>query len=130
MTLVTGSATAAEPPSAASIAALNGAPESDRASASADALTRATARGQFAARAASPGVQPVHGDFNRDGFGDIALVGGSGWNAVPGAFSFGDGSFRVTNSAVPDLPVYAQQAGAKPVAGDFNKDGYADKVRS
>ena len=65
----------------------------------------------------------MHGDFNRDGFGDIALVGGSGWSTIPIAFSDGDGTFLITNEPVPNFPVYAQQNGAKPVAGDFNKDG-------
>ena len=82
--------------------------------------------GQFADWAASPGVQPVHGDFNKDGFGDIALVGGSGWKTIPIAFSYGDGTYRITNEPAPNFPVYAQQNGATPVAGDFNKDGLAD----
>ena len=81
---------------------------------------------QFATWAASPGVERVEGDFNRDGFGDIALVGGSGWSTIPIAFSYGDGTFLVTNEAVTDVPAWAQQSGAKPVAGDFNKDGYSD----
>ena len=46
------------------------------------------------------GAKPVAGDFNKDGLADIALVGGVGWGSVPVAFSYGDGSFRVTNAPV------------------------------
>jgi hypothetical protein len=80
----------------------------------------------FAGTAAAAGAKPVSGDFNGDGRGDIALVGGSGWNTVPVAFSNGDGTFTTTNFPVTDFPSYAQTAGAKPVAGDFNGDGFAD----
>ena len=76
--------------------------------------------------AQTSGAKPVAGDFNKDGYSDIALVGGSGWGSVPIAFSYGNGTFQVTNSAVPNIPGWAQTSGAKPVAGDFNKDGYAD----
>src|SRR4051794_23830268 len=72
------------------------------------------------------GAKPVAGDFNKDGFGDIALVGGSGWGSVPVAFSYGNGTFQVTNAGVPNIPGWAQVSGAKPVAGDFNKDGFGD----
>jgi hypothetical protein len=74
----------------------------------------------------------VAGDFNGDGLGDIALVGGfipgtsNPWNTIPVAFSNGDGSFRVTNIGVTNFPLYATQSGAKPVAGDFNGDNRGD----
>jgi hypothetical protein len=81
---------------------------------------------EFATWAATPGVQSVPGDFNKDGFGDVALVGGAGWNTIPIAFSYGDGTFRVTKSYVPDIPSLATASGVKAVPGDFNKDGFAD----
>ena len=80
----------------------------------------------FTGWAQASGAQPVSGDFNKDGRSDIALVGGSGWNTIPVAFSYGDGTFKVTNSWVPNFPGWAQASGAKPVSGDFNKDGEAD----
>ncbi len=75
---------------------------------------------------ATQGSRPVAGDFNGDGRGDLALVGGQGWNTIPVAFSNGNGSFGVTNSWVSNFPVYAGQTGAMPVAGDFDGDGRGD----
>jgi len=76
--------------------------------------------------AAEPGAKPVAGDFNGDGRADVALTGGANWGSIPVAFSRGDSSFGVTNLGVADFPFYAQENGAKPVAGDFNGDGRAD----
>lgn len=93
----------------------------------------------FASWAATPGAKPYVGDFNKDGMTDIALVGGVNWNTVPVAFSYGNGTFAVTNYAVTDWVNYgtdlpgiayfsrlATQTNTKVVTGDFNKDGYAD----
>jgi hypothetical protein len=80
----------------------------------------------FPAWAGSAGAKAVSGDFNGDGFSDVALTGGVGWGSIPVAFSNGNGSFRVTNYGVADFPGFAQQSGAKPVAGDFNGDGFWD----
>ena len=49
-----------------------------------------------------------------------------GWWTVPVAFSNGNGTFTVTNSPVPNIPVWAQDPTAKVVAGDVNHDGRAD----
>ena len=72
------------------------------------------------------GAKPVSGDFNGDGRGDIALVGGTGWNSQPLALSVGDGSFTVTNTGIADFAGWAQVAGAKAVSGDYNGDGATD----
>lgn len=82
--------------------------------------------GDFAGFISQAGVQVASGDFDGDGRTDLAAVGGSGWASIPVAFSRGDGSFRVTNNTVSNFPVYATQAGAKLIAGDFNKDGRDD----
>ena len=66
------------------------------------------------------------GDITADFRSDVALAGGVGWNTVPVAKSNGDGTFTVTNLDVADFPVYAQQPGAKLIAGDFDNDGRSD----
>ncbi|MER5326773.1 hypothetical protein, partial [Streptosporangium roseum] len=35
----------------------------------------------------------------------------------------GDGIFTVTNSTVPNFPIWARETGYRMVAGDFNGDG-------
>jgi hypothetical protein len=81
---------------------------------------------------ATQGALAVAGDFNGDGYGDVALSGGkipsSGapWTTVPVAFGNGNGTFRVTNDGVSGFPVYATQQGAQLVAGDYNGDGKTD----
>jgi FG-GAP-like repeat len=82
--------------------------------------------GAFGAWASSPNVKPVTGDFNRDGYTDIALVGGIGWGSIPTAFSAGGGAFTVTNQSVANFPSWAQASGARPIIGDFNRDGMSD----
>jgi hypothetical protein len=76
------------------------------------------------------GAKPVSGDFNGDGLWDIALTGGAGWGSIPVAFSLGTGAFQVTNYWLGDFPGFAQQNGARPIAGDFNGDGFADVALS
>jgi hypothetical protein len=84
--------------------------------------------GQFAIWAQAPGVKALSGDVNKDGRTDILLTGGPGWTTVPVAFSRGNGTFRVTNEAVSNLPIWAQAPGVQAVTGDVNKDGRADIV--
>ena len=40
----------------------------------------------YARWAAGSGVKAFGGDFDNDGFGDVGLVGGSGWSSIPIAF--------------------------------------------
>jgi hypothetical protein len=90
----------------------------------------------FASYAQDPGVNngavfPVSGDFDGDGFADLALTGGTGWSTIPIAFSNNDGTFHGKNSGVTkgldkNFTTYATAAGAFPVSGDFNGDGLAD----
>lgn len=61
---------------------------------------------------------------------DLALTGGTSssgqpWESIPVAFSNGNGTFRVTNTAVVNFGVYATQ-GAQLVAADINGDGRTD----
>jgi hypothetical protein len=72
------------------------------------------------------GNKPVSGDFNGDGFSDIALVGAAGAFTIPVAYSNGSGGFTVANRSVANFPGWASQSGAKPVAGDLNGDGRGD----
>lgn len=53
--------------------------------------------GGFRTWAGTANVQAIVGDFNRDGYADIALTGGPGWFTIPCALSKGDGSFLVHN---------------------------------
>jgi M6 family metalloprotease-like protein len=96
----------------------------------------------FASWAALPQAELLAGDFNGDGRGDLALTGGlypdgSGnwlpWESIPVALSNGDGTFTVTNAAVPDFPHWSTATdlgllGARggAVTGDFDGDGRAD----
>jgi len=89
----------------------------------------------FAAWAATPGVNILTGDFNGDRRTDIALTGPAGWTTIPVAFSAGDGSFQATNRGTFDaqapwtlsaFPAWAATSGARVLAGDFDGDGRTD----
>ena len=98
----------------------------------------------FGGWAATPGVRPISGDFNRDGMTDIALIGGANWASLPVAFSYGNGNFDVANPNAAGLwgggtdpygaPYWyfwsfaadARAANVKAVTGDFNRDGHTD----
>jgi hypothetical protein len=87
--------------------------------------------GDWPVWAADPAVSTVSGDFNKDGKADLALSGGPGWASQPLAFSKGDGTFTVSNQPIPgDWPRWAEDPNVETVAGDFNKDGFADLALS
>jgi hypothetical protein len=79
--------------------------------------------------AMQPGARLVAGDFNGDGIGDAALVGGLGWGSIPVAFGRANGQVYVTNIGGGDDATFAgwaAQPGATPVTGDFDGDGRTD----
>jgi len=67
-------------------------------------VTNSYVGADFNAWARTPGAKALTGDFNRDGYSDIALTGGTGWASIPVAFSTGFGNFNVTNQNVTYFP--------------------------
>lgn len=51
----------------------------------------------FATYSTLEGARVAAGDFDGDGFDDIAVTGGVGWGSIPVAFSNGDGTFKTVN---------------------------------
>jgi hypothetical protein len=87
----------------------------------------ATQVGSFNASARVANMKSVVGDFNKDGFSDIALVGAGG-STIPVASSSGGGQFLITDRAIGGWwwPHASSRPGAKPFVGDANGDGYHD----
>jgi hypothetical protein len=81
---------------------------------------------EFAALAATPGVQVLTGNFGGFGRTDIALTGVAGWETIPVALSQGDGTFQVLNMTYQQETEFAGWAatpGVQVLTGDFNGDG-------
>jgi hypothetical protein len=74
---------------------------------------------EFAGWVATPGVKVAAADFNGDGRTDLAAFGGAGWGSVPVAFSNGNGSFGVVNSAIFEFAGWAATPGVTVLAGNF-----------
>jgi hypothetical protein len=81
--------------------------------------------GDFATWSRAPGVRAIDGDFNRDGLGDVALVGVAGWTTIPVAFGNGTGGFSITNLSLPSFASWAAAA-THVLGGDFDGDGRTD----
>ncbi len=80
----------------------------------------------FAAWAATSGVQVLTGDFNGDGRTDTALVRQTaGWASVPVALSNATG-FTIQNRPAATFASWAATAGVRVLTGDFNGDGTTD----
>jgi hypothetical protein len=65
--------------------------------------------GDFGTWATQMGATPLAGDFNGDGVGDVAMIGGGGWGTLPVAFGGRDKSFRVTNLPLDTFPQWANR---------------------
>ena len=78
--------------------------------------------------AQAEGVKALAGDVDGDGRADLILTGGAGWWTIPVGFSNGDGTFRVTNHALDEFPLWAQDPYAQASAADLNRDGRTDIV--
>jgi len=79
--------------------------------------------------APTPNAKALAGDFNGDGFSDIALTGGAGWQSIPVAFNTTSSSYHVVNTWSSDtvnFGYWASSPGASAVAGDFDGDGRTD----
>jgi len=78
----------------------------------------------FAARAKQAGAQVAAGDFDGDGYADLAVAGGAGRTDVYVRQTRATGVRELSLSA-PDFATYATQGG-RLLAGDFNGDGKTD----
>jgi hypothetical protein len=81
---------------------------------------------QFASAAQAFGAKLFSGRFNRDSFGDLVLVGGSGWQTIAVGLGNGNGTFSWVNGPQVQFAAWAGSSTAQPVVGDFNRDGLDD----
>jgi hypothetical protein len=81
----------------------------------------------FTGWAATTGAQTLSGDFDGDGYGDLAVTGVAGWTNLRIAYSVpGQGAFLAASGTVANFPGWAATAGVKALAGDFDGDGSDD----
>jgi hypothetical protein len=59
------------------------------------------------------------GDFNHDGYKDIALVGGLGWTKAHLAWGAGNGTFTYSDASAPDINAALWRKGAIFLTGNF-----------
>jgi hypothetical protein len=82
--------------------------------------------GEFGIWAANPAVKRLVGDFDGNGWQDVALTGVPGWGSVPIAFSNGNGTYFVRNQPIDQFAYWASLPGVVPIVGDFNGDHLSD----
>ena len=80
----------------------------------------------FPSWAWSANAQILGGDFNGDGFGDVAITGPSGWGRCRWPSATPSAASTVKNQPLADFPGFASQWGVKAVTGDFDFDGDTD----
>ena len=85
----------------------------------------------FQAWASLSGAVPVSGDFNHDGYTDVALIGSSSFTTIPIALgSATRGVFTLLNvapnTAASTFQSWATFPGAVAVSGDFDGDSQTD----
>jgi hypothetical protein len=68
----------------------------------------------------APGARAVAGDFNGDGFTDIAVTGGANWTSIPVALNAGSGAFTVRNVWTDGFPSWSADTAASVDAGRHN----------
>ncbi len=82
----------------------------------------------FNSFATTAGATAFSGDFDGDGFADLAAAGVASWSGVKVAYGHGDGTFGSTVGIATSFGADSAIAGAKTVVTDVDGDGRADFV--
>jgi len=80
----------------------------------------------WAGWANTDGAKVQVGDFNGDGWNDLALTGVPGWNQLPLSLNEGHNTFASDLWAISTFGTWAGLPGARVVVGDYNGDNYDD----